>query len=117
MRAFLASSFLRWLVAVAALAFAVVTASSIGLFVMPVAFVAIAWAAVGTWRPVSSAAGAATGFGAILVLVGALNTFESCEAGAPCQRGWGLPVLLAGVAIVVAALAAARSACRRGTPA
>lgn len=116
--------FAAWAAAGALLAFSLVAAASVGLFVLPVAALAL-WAILRGSPPRWSAFGLVSGAGLVSMLVGALNRgsspcpesgqlTESPGAG-PVECGGldGTPFLAAGVVLVLAGPALVAAARRR----
>jgi hypothetical protein len=117
--------FAAWVGAGALVAFALVSAASIGLFVLPFAFVAL-WVVLRHARPRATAFGLISGAGLVCLLIWALNAGSSpCpESGsrtAPpggVEEGCGgldaLPFLVAGIALTLTGPALFAAARRRG---
>ena len=117
--------FAAWVAAGVLLAFSLVGAASIGLFVLPFAFLAV-WAIARSSPPARSAFGLVSGTGLVCLAVWALNRDyrpcpESGELTVPpgatsvdCGGFDALPFLVAGIVLTLAGPALFAAARRRG---
>jgi hypothetical protein len=120
--------FAAWAGAGVLLAFSLVAAASIGLFVLPFAFLSV-WVILRRSPPRATAFGLVSGAGLVCLAIWALNTgSEPCpESGTvtvpvggveeECGGRYALPFLVVGIVLTLAGLALVAAARRRGGPA
>lgn len=119
--------FAAWAGAGALLAFSLVGAASVGLFVLPFALLSV-WAIARGSPPARTAFGLVSGAGLVCLLVWALNrdhrpcpesgvlTVPPGETSFECGGFDALPFLLAGIVLTLAGPALFAAARRRGRP-